>query len=164
MTLEECTALLAETAIALRVQIDAPTFRVYHKHLADVPHAVAEAAIAELSRAGMRFFPSATEIRAASEKTRRQQLALNPWSACAECETQPGWRTITDARGDSRVERCPCKKRHQERLSGLGLLEPIAALPGEVERESEQVYPTVQQLPADIRKQLESVSSRKVLR
>ena len=164
MTLEDCTALLTEVAIGLRVQLDAPTFRVYHKHLADVPREIAEAALTEMARAGMRFFPSAPEIRSASEKVRRQQLALHPWSPCVECETQPGWRSIVDARGDRRVERCPCRGRHQERLSHMGLLAPIAALPGEAEKETEQVYPSAAELPEDVRRRLSAIAGQKALR
>jgi hypothetical protein len=164
VTLEEVVEVITPMALALRVQLDVPTFRAYHLYLKDVPVGVAALALENLSRTGLTFMPTAPEIRSASEKARRQQLALNPWSACAECESQAGWRTITDGRGDTRVERCPCKKRHQERIAGLGLLDAIAALPGEAEKESEQVFPTVQQLPEHLRKQVTAAAARKALR
>jgi hypothetical protein len=46
----------------------------------------------------------------------------------------------------------------------MGLLEAVAPLPGEAERESEQVFPTLEQLPADVRQRLGEVAGQKVLR
>lgn len=156
--------MLTPYALGLRVQVDVPTFKAYHAMLKDVPAILALSGMEALAKSGLRFMPTAPEIRVAAEKARRQQLALHPWDGCVECEAQKGWRSITDGRGDTRVERCPCRKRHQESLAGRGLLEAISSLPGEAEKDSEQVFPTVQQLPADVRKQLENVSSQKVLR
>lgn len=165
MTLQECTALLTPLALALGRDVDGPTFRAYHKRLEDVPVRLAELAIVQLDHEGaLRFLPSAPEIRAASEKVRRQQLALHPYDGCAECEMQPGWRNVITERG-SAVEKCPCKGRHQEKLASLGLLEAVGLLPGESGvGESEQVFPTVAQLPAPIREQLTLVAGKKALR
>lgn len=46
----------------------------------------------------------------------------------------------------------------------MGLLDAVSALPGESERENEQVYPTLEQLPAGVRQQLGTIAGQKVLR
>jgi hypothetical protein len=74
-----------------------------------------------------------------------------------------GWRFVVRD-GVSRAERCPCLARHQAKLQSMGLLEAVAPLPGEAERESEQVFPTLEQLPADVRQRLGEVAGQKVLR
>ncbi len=162
MTLPECVALLTPLALAMRVEFDQPTFRAYHRLLEKVPVRLAELALEQMVREGMRFMPRAPEIANGAEKVRRQQLALHPHEECAECEGQKGWRTVLVA-GVSKLEKCPCKARHQEKLAGLGLLEPIAYLPGEAPAEGDPVYPTLEQLPAGVRQQLESVAKRKAI-
>lgn len=164
MTLEECTALLTPLALALRADMDGPTFRAYARVLKDVPVALADRALTDLSVSGLRFMPSAPEILTASEQVRRRLLALNPWDGCAECEEQRGFRTIIGEGGQPTVEPCPCKARHLEKLGRMGLREPIALLPGEASTTEEQVYPTLEQLPAPLRKQIADIAGRKVLR
>ncbi len=163
MTLEDCTQLLTPLALAMRVQMDVPTFRAYHRVLENVPTALAHMGLKALQDSGLRFFPTAPEIQAAAERSRRQQLALQQWEPCAECEDTPKWRALL-IDGVSRLERCPCVERHKSLLATRGLLAPIAALPGEGTGESERVYPTVDQLPASIRAQVTAGAARKALR
>lgn len=165
MTLQECTELLTPLALALRAEMDAPTFRAYHRVLKDVPVGLADRALSDLSRAGLEFMPTAFAIQAAAEKARRQLLALNPYDGCAECEEQRGFRTILGRDGQKTVEPCPCKGRYRQRLESLGVLEPVAALPGEAGvGVNEPVYPTVEQLPAPLRQRLRAVAGQKALR
>lgn len=166
MTLDECTDLLTPVALALRAPMDLPTYMAYHAMLKDVPLELAAMGLEDLrTRGELEFFPSAPKIQSASERARRRQLALFPWMPCAECEDTNGWRTFTDSRGDSRMERCPCRKRHEQFLSDRGLLEPIAVLAGEAGvGENEQVYPRLEQLPAKLQKEIRATIAQKVLR
>lgn len=164
MTLEECVEVLTPIALAMRVQMDVPTFKAYAMVLADVPAQLAASGLEALIRDGARFMPTAPEIRVAAEKSRRQQLAVNQWEPCASCEQSPGWRSITDGRGDKRVERCGCKARHQELLEDRGLLAAIATLPDEGAAQTESAYPTLDQLAADTRQRLIEVARQKVIR
>lgn len=165
MTLDECTVLLTPFVLACRVDFDVPTFKAYHRILKDVPATVAEAALEQLSRAGSAFMPSAPEILIASERQRRQQLALHPWSPCAECEDFPGYRKVLTMAGQQETrEKCPCKARHRAWLEDHGLAQALADLPGESGAGDEKVYPTVAQLPEGVRAPLLAIASTKVLR
>ena len=164
MTLEECTALLAPLALAMRVDLDGPTFRAYHRLLEKVPESLAAAALEGLTQAGLTFFPTAPAIQLAAEKYRRQQLARHPWTGCIDCEDQRGYRTIIGSSGQKTVTACPCKARHQDRLAGMGLLEPIAVLPSEAGAGDATVYPDVVQLPEVHQAKLRQIAAAKVMR
>jgi hypothetical protein len=164
MTLEETVAVLTPLALALRVDLDVPTFKAYHKQLEKVAVQLVDGALTDLSESGLRFMPTAFEIKNAAEKKRRQLLAAHPYDGCADCDGHLGFRHIIGGNGQPVVEKCPCKARWQQRLAGMGALEPIAFLPGESVNESEQVYPTIDQLPAHLRKQIAAVVGQKVLR
>lgn len=164
MTLEECVALLTPLALAMQKAIDGPTFRAYHRLLKDVPASLADQALTDLSDGGLRFFPTAPDIQTAAEKVRRRLLALHPYDGCIECEGHKGMREIRSAAGQLTVQPCPCKARWQARLASMGALAPLALLPGEASVENEQVYPTVEQLPAAIRQQIGQLAAQKVLK
>jgi hypothetical protein len=164
MTVKECTAILGPVALAMRAPMDEPSFRAYARVLKDIAPALLELALDDVLKGGAQFMPSAPELLTACELTRRRLLALHPYDGCAECEDQRGYRTVLNATGQKTVEKCPCKARHLERLAGMGLADPVAALPGEVTRESEQIYPTANQLPAHIRQQLNGIAGQKALR
>lgn len=165
MTLDETKALLIPLALAMRAEFDGPTQRSYAQVLSNVPAYVAQAALEQLKTTGLRFFPAATDIQAAAEKTRRQLLAVQAWTPCCECEDSPRWRKAVDPDGVTRMEKCPCVGRHQQALAERGLLAPIAALPGEAGvGENEPIFPTLAQLPAPIRQQLTEVAERKLLK
>ena len=164
MTLDECVALLTPLALALRANLDQPTFRAYHAILKKVSAQLGQAALEDLSQSGLRFFPTAPEIQAAAEVARRRLLALHPYEGCADCEDQKGYRTIHGAEGQKAVERCPCKARHHQRLADLGVLESVAHLPGEAEPQTSADYPTLEQIPAPMRASLTAMAERKRLR
>jgi hypothetical protein len=124
MTLEECTDLLTPLALAMRADLDEPTFIAYGRMLAHVPVELAAAGLEELRATGLRFFPGAPEIQLAAERARRRQLALHPWEPCCDCEETPRWRLVMVA-GVKWFDRCPCIARHQAQLASLGLLAPI---------------------------------------
>lgn len=165
MTVEECTAILTTAALAMRADIDAPTFRAYHRILKAVEAPLLEAAIDQVLGEGARFFPSAPELLIACEKQRRAMLALRPWTPCVECECSPGYRQVAGIEGaQPTVEKCPCKARHRAWLAEYGLATPLASLPTEAGAGDEAVYPTVDQLPESVRKPLLEMAGRKVLR
>jgi hypothetical protein len=164
MTLDECTDLLTPIALALRAPMDLPTYMAYHAMLKDVPVELAAMGLEGLRERGeLEFFPSAPKIQSAAERIRRQQIALNPWTPCAECEDHPRFREM-EIDGVKRMQPCPCLTRHREYLAMRGLLEPIAVLPGESGASDEQIYPRFEQLPAKLQKQIHKVAGQKVLR
>lgn len=164
MTLKECASILGPIALAFRADVDEPTFRAYHRLLKDVPPGLLEAGIEILLDAGQRFFPSAVELQQGAERARRNLLAAYPYEGCAECEEQRGFRTLTAANGQKTVQPCPCKRRHLERLEGMGLRSSLAQLPSEAAGGDEAVYPTLEQLPSSLRDKLQLMASQKVLR
>jgi hypothetical protein len=166
MTIEEAVALLAPLALALRVDLDAPTYRAYHKQLEKVPARLVDAALTDMSDGGLVFFPTAPQIKQAAEKKRRQLLAAHAYDGCPECEGHIGYRhRLESDNGQPTVEKCPCKKRWQAKLAGMGALEPVALLPGEEGvGENEQVFPTLEQLPEPIRQKVIAITGRRALR
>lgn len=126
MTLQECTALLVPYALALRADIDAPTFRAYHKQLEDVSIELATHAIDRLAKGGLRFFPTAPEIRQAAEAERRALIAAHPYTGCAQCELTPGWEQVNAEAGQATVRPCRCREWHRAKLAKLGVGEPLA--------------------------------------
>lgn len=163
MTRVEFGVIIEPFRLAMRADLDAPTLAAYFRVLADVPAVLLEQAVAEYLRQPLEFFPKAPEMRAACELQRRRQLALVPYEGCVDCEGQKGWRDVK-VDGYTRMERCPCRGRYQEALSARGLLEGIAQLPGEAEPQGEAHYPTVEQLPADLRTRLLETVRQKVMR
>lgn len=167
MTLQECTGALTVLAFELGQALDAKTYRAYYRSLGSLPAGIfAEACRQEARRPRAPYdprFPPPAALRQASERARRQLLAAYPHEACAECEHAKGWRPVTEG-GVTRMERCPCVGRHQAKLAGLGLVEPVADLPGESAAEGgEQVYPTLAQLPTGLQARLRPIVDRKRL-
>lgn len=162
MTFEDFRALAAPLAVQLGAEWDLPTWRLYHQAVASVPPMLLELAF-QMAAETRTKYPSAAQLREIAESMRRKALALYPWSPCCECEDSPRWRKIL-VEGIERVEVCPCVRRHTMRLAEMGLGTPIAELPGEDSPQSERLYPTLEQLPADIRARLETLSAQKVLR
>src|SRR5688572_24424023 len=135
----------------MRTDMDVPTWTAYHRAFHDVPAALLAQVVDRLIIEPRQFFPKAGELRAECEKQRRAVLAMHPYDGCAECEHSRGFREIRSASGQTTVEPCPCRQRHRTKLERLGVAAALASLPGEVEGESEQVYPTAEQLPAPLR-------------
>jgi hypothetical protein len=163
MTRPELVAILEPLRLAMRAEIDAPTWAAYFRVLQSVPAVLLEQAVESYIRQPLEFFPKAPEILAACERHRRAQLALMPYDACAECEDHKGWRTAM-VDGAERMERCPCRARYQALLASRGLLDGLSQLPGEAEPQGESYHPTAEQLPAELRRQLLEVVKQKVLR
>jgi hypothetical protein len=166
MTLEETVALLSPLALALRVDLDAPTFRAYHAQLKAVPAALVDQALTDLSDGGLVFMPTAPQIKQAAEKKRRQLLAANPYTGCVECENQIGYRPVMGENSQQiTVERCPCKTRHLARLESLGLREQLSDLPGEAGvGENERTYPAFEELPPKVQAQIRDITGRRQIR
>jgi hypothetical protein len=160
----EFVAILETLAAAMRADLDAPTLSAYYRALKDIPASLLEGTVDRLLREPLTFFPKAGEVRAACEKQRRAVLALHPYDGCADCEHSKGFRLVIVAGGQATVQVCPCKSRHLELLTTLGISTPIVMLAGEPDGTNEQVYPTVEQLPAPLRAQLLEQVKQKVLR
>lgn len=163
MTRAEFMALLSPLVLVTRAEFDKPTWSAYYLALKDIAPAVLQLVVESLLRDTLAFMPKAGEIRGAAEKARRVLLAAHPLVPCAECEDTKGWREI-EMDGVRRMQRCPCVGRHQAKLAGLGLAQPVASLPGEASGESEAVYPSLEQLPPAVRQALVSATAQKVLR
>jgi hypothetical protein len=125
MTLQECVAILAPVALACRAEVDEPTFRAYHRVLADVPAALAEAGLYLIIKSGDGFFPPAPKVLLAAEQARQQLIQAHPYEGCAECEATKGWTAISDG-NVTRLQRCACFHRHQEFLAAFGATRPLA--------------------------------------
>lgn len=164
MTRAEFVAILEPLALAMRADMDAPAWGAYYRAFADVPAALLSRVVDRLIREPLQFFPKAGELRAECEKQRRAVLALHPYEGCPDCEHSKGWRQRRLPGQQAVVERCPCQGHHRERLAAMGVLDALTALPGESEGASEQVFPTVEQLPAPLRQQLLEQVRQKVLR
>ena len=133
MTLKECSALLTPVAVALGVQVDAPTFRAYHRALQDVPVGLLQAACDYALRAPRVPYeprwPTAPTFRQWAEHARQVWLKANPWTACEACDTNGGFIEARDERGVPRLARCACWRAHQQRIASAGMSEPLALPP-----------------------------------
>lgn len=165
MTVQECTAVLAEAALALRADVDEPTFRAYHRVLKDVPAKLLQAAIdAALAEPDLKFFPSAPDWKGRCEIQRRRMLALHPYEPCAKCNGIGQVRTSPVGLVPIRYGPCPCRLAYEARIERLGLFaKPIAALPpadGEVFEEPSAPIA----LPEHVQARLHEISRTKVMR
>lgn len=164
MTRAEFGAIIEPFRLAMRADLDALTLTAYFRVLKDVPGGLFASVVDDLMRSATEFFPKAPELLAACERRRRQALALMPYTGCVDCEDQIGWRTVKGEDGYERMERCPCRARHQERLADHGVLASIAQLPGEAEPQAESYHPSAEQLPAELRARMLATVRQKVMR
>lgn len=130
MTLKECTAILTPLVLALRADMDAPTFRAYHRALDDVPAPLLEAAVVAAMRLDSPFMPKPGELRALAEARRRELMAAHPYERCAACN-HTGTVRIKPANWEAGMPplygKCKCWFTHQKRLEALGIgTEPLA--------------------------------------
>jgi hypothetical protein len=162
VTLEDCTLILAPLALALRAEMDVPTFTVYHRVLQKVPDQLLEMAVDALLQTPLDFMPTAPKLLVACEHQRRLWLAAHPHDGCDDCRGQRGFRNVVSSSGQRVVERCPCMAAHQQQLGGLAA--PLALLPGEEVAMLPPSAPSVEQLPAEIQQRVREVVARKVMR
>lgn len=120
MTRERFRSILGPLVLALRAEFDQPNWTAYYRALQDVPDALLAAAVDRALRSPSPFMPKPGELRAAAEQERQALRAAQKYAGCLECEDQIGWRTVTHPDG-AKVERCPCWKRHQQKLEELGV-------------------------------------------
>jgi hypothetical protein len=122
-------ALLAE-AFRLR-ELTAATIRIYDKALEKVPVPVLEP-MTQRAIATRQFFPKVAELLQDAEACRHELLNSLKYDPCAQCN-ETGWETRLED-GVSRVHRCGCWTRHQQKVSALGVGSAVLALPsGETE-------------------------------
>jgi len=127
MTLEECTALLTPFALAMRWDVDGPTFRAYHQALEHLQASDLDAALATARRQPRAFPPSAPELVALAESCRIARRQSLPFESCGNC-SQQGW-IEREIHGVMRTVRCECWKAHQAHLARLGAGDQPLALP-----------------------------------
>ena len=164
MTLQECTAVLAPFALALRADVDDPTFRAYHRVLKDVPAALFQAAVDAVAlEPDIRFLPTAPELRGRCERTRHALLQAQPYEGCCDCEHGPGWQTVTDG-NMQKVQRCPCWTRYLLKLARLGIGTSLStARPSFRELESAQ-GPALDEVPPAVTDRVREIAASKRLR
>lgn len=132
MTRAEFRAILAPLALALRTELDMPTWGAYFRVLQDVPVPLLQAAIVHAERTPRQpyepTFPTAPTLRAYAEAARVKLLEEHKYQGCIDCENSVGFRPRLDQ--PNTVERCPCHARHQQQLAQLGVTkEPLAIAP-----------------------------------
>ena len=122
MTREQFKAILEPLVLALRAEMDTPTFTVYFHALKDVPTVLMVAA----RDRGLRWprqaydpaFPTAPMLRTWAEEARQALIAAHPFTSCVDCTSQ-GWVWVVYGNG-AYAQRCPCWRAHQARLASLG--------------------------------------------
>lgn len=126
-TKDEVIAILTPLAVALapagRFE-DEAEFNIYAKALIDLPAELLKRAADRAARTRT-WMPKPGELRADAEVERRAWLALEAWSACAQCRDSGGWVE----RPDGRVDRCLCWRAHQEKIARLGLTTTVVERP-----------------------------------
>ena len=131
MTRAEFRAIVAPLALALRTELDAPTWGAYFRALKGVPVPLLQAAVDHAHRTPRQpyepTFPTAPTLCGYAEAARVQLLQRHPYTGCVECEAAIGWRPRLDH--PNTVERCPCHARHQQQLAELGVTKESLALP-----------------------------------
>jgi len=161
VTLKECTAILTPLALALRADMDAPTFRAYFRALEDVPVALLEHAVNVAMRSESPFLPKPGELRALAETRRREVLAAHPYERCAACHYVGTVRVGTQG-GKPVYGRCACWTAYQKRIEALGIGEkPIAALPAAREPDPEPPVIEMDDVPPAITDRVRALASRK---
>jgi hypothetical protein len=163
MTWDEFKQRAMPLAVQLGAEWDLPTWKMYHRAAQSMPMGLFEVALQRVAETRTKF-PSVAQLRELAEQHRRALLAAHPYEGCAECEGQRGFRTVISETGQKTVERCPCKARHAEKLERLGAGSPVAEIASEANGDSEQVYPTMQQLPEPVRQRLGAIAGQKALR
>jgi hypothetical protein len=104
----------------------------YENALRDVPIPLLNAAVRKAIETRT-FFPKVAELRNDAETCRRQLMAANQYSPCAQCD-ESGWEPV-EIDGVRRLRRCGCWRRYQARLASLGVTDQPLALPPARERE-----------------------------
>jgi hypothetical protein len=128
MTLKECTSILTPLALALRTDMDTPTYRAYHRALEKVPVGLLQAAVDRAMASSSPFFPKAGELLALCEERRKEIAAAHPYERCNACGGF-GKVKIPDGSIPPRYRNCGCYETYQKRLEALGITDKPLALP-----------------------------------
>ena len=125
---------IAEIVEAYGMKLDnlpATRILVFERALRKVPDPVLRPMVDRLiSTAKARYgdVPQIAEWLEAAEACRLEMLHALGKPGCCECEDSPGWRTVMSPDG-SKVERCGCWKRLQEKRAELAVGDQALALP-----------------------------------
>lgn len=129
----EFKALLEPLVVALRADFDLPAWTVYFRALEDVPAALLAAAV-ERSAKSDRFMPKPGELRQYAEDARKALVASVAYLPCAQCE-ETGWEPVT-VDGVTRMRRCGCWRRYQDKIAALGVGHSPLAIPDRTDPEA----------------------------
>lgn len=99
----------------------------YHRGLEGVPMIVLNAAVQKAIQT-RQWFPKVAELREDCEKARQELRGALKHQPCVDCETSPGWVTLTEG-NVQRVKRCRCWHAHQQKVQALGVGTAPLALP-----------------------------------
>lgn len=134
MTYDEFKAVTIPLAIQLGAEWDAPTWRLYHRAVENIPLALYATAIAKAAETRTKM-PSASQLRELAEAERQALIAAHRYNPeeCEQCN-HTGWVNV-EVDGILRVQRCICWKMHLDKLARLGVGTQPLALPAA--RESE---------------------------
>lgn len=130
MTWDDFKAITMPLAIQLGAEWDAPTWKLYHRAVEDIPVALYTSAIERASRERHKF-PAVPVVREFAEERRRELLLAHPWEKCAACNyigtvrVREGNRLLGEA---PKYAPCECWHQHQARLEDLGVTSaPLSA-------------------------------------
>jgi hypothetical protein len=121
----EFVAIVEPLRIAMRAEMDQPTWTAYYRAMQDVPVPLLVAAVETLMREDRQFFPKAGEIRGQCERERKAIIDANPYTGCEAC-AGTGWTEIVCSECQTRrVKACSCREDYKSRLVSLGVGKPL---------------------------------------
>ena len=113
-------AILSPLVVTMRAQFDQPTWGAYYRALSDVPSSLLAAAVDRAVKSA-RFMPKPGELREWAEEARQKAIQALGAPGCAMCEDSKGFVSVTGSDGITRMERCGCFKRLQEKRAELAV-------------------------------------------
>lgn len=117
-------AMLAE-AFSVRDMTSAKV-KIYDQALQKVPHLCLEP-MTQRAITTRSWFPKVAELLEDAEYARLELIRTLGDFGCASCEDHKGWIAMTQDDGTTRMERCGCWKRLQEKRLALDVgTEPLA--------------------------------------
>ena len=127
MIWNEFRQLVMPLAVQLGAEWDAPTWKLYHRAVEKIPTALFVVALQDAAETRTTF-PSAAQLRELAEQRRQALLTAHAYDGCCECADHRGFRAIL-VEAIEWMERCPCFRRHQEKIASLGVTAQPLALP-----------------------------------
>lgn len=138
MTWEEFKTHTMPLAVQIGAAWDLPTWKLYHRAVADVSLALYLRALMKAAQTRTTM-PSAAQMRDFAEGERKALLEAHPYEACADCNhvgtVRVGNVSIESGHRRPLYTKCKCWHQYQERLNQLGITTAPLALPAAEPRE-----------------------------